>query len=156
MCKDELGVPPSRVGHDKQCDHDDNDTRSSPVDADLVDQVEMLGHEDVDQGGHQHDSPEAEDRLPRIGLKVLIEDCDCAQDQLGSGEVDTQRHGPIAHEGQPAVDEAHDGRILGRAQDGGPVVYTARSWIDGADFGERGGDAEGDERDEDPAPEDGD
>lgn len=57
---------------------------------------------------------------------------------------------------KPSIDETDEGRPLSRAQHGRPVVNTSSGRKHGTDLGERGGDAQRDEGDEDPAPEDGD
>lgn len=144
------------VGHCEQRHQNNDDTCGGPVDADLVDDVQVARAEGVDEGAHKHNGPEAQDGLPFICDKVFIEDGDGTEDQLRAGEIDGQGDGPIADQRQPAVDEADDGGVLGRAQHGGPVVDTAGGREDGADLGERGGDAERDEGDEDPAVQDGD
>lgn len=146
----------SVVGHGKQRNHDDDDAGSGPVYADLVDEVQVSRSKRINQSAHQHHGPKAQDGLPRICHKVLVEDADGAQNKLRAREVDAQRNRPVAHESEPSVYEADQRRPLAGAQHGRPVVDAACSWEDGADFGERGGDADGDERDEDPAPEDGD
>lgn len=146
----------SVVGHGKQSNHDDDDAGSSPVDADLVDEVQVSRSKRIDQSAHQHHSPKTQDSLPRICHKVLVEDADGAQNKLRAREIDAQRHRPVADKSEPSVHKADQRRPLAGAQHGRPVVDAACSGKDGADFGERGGDADGDERDENPAPENGD
>lgn len=151
-----IGARVARRGHDQQCNHDDEHTGGGPVDADLVDEVQIPRPKGIHGGTHQHDGPETQHRLPLVGDVVRVEDGNGAENQLGAGEVDAQGDGPVADEGQPAVDEADHGRPAAGAQHGGPVVDAAGGGKDGADLGERGGDADGYQGHEHPAPEDGD
>lgn len=155
VAKDEAGVA-AVLAHDEQDDEDDQDGGGGPVDANLVDEVEVAGAKGVDEGADEHDGPEAQDRLPGVCDVVLVEDGDGAEDELRAAKVDGQGDGPVADEGEPAVDEADEGRPAARREHGAPVVDAAGGGEDGADLGEGGGDADGDEGDEDPAPEHGD
>lgn len=150
MRKDELARPALRR-HDQQGDHDDDDAGAGPVDANLVDEIEVARAKGVDEGAHEHDGPEAQDGLPGVCDKVLVEDGDGAEDELGAREVDGQRDGPVAHERQPAVDEADERCPFATAEHGRPVVDASGRGVDGANLGERPRDAQRDERHEDPA-----
>lgn len=94
--------------------------------------------------------------MPGLDLVVFVEEVDGADDELGTAKVDGEGNGPVADEGEPAVDEADGGSPSGGREHGRPVVDAAGGRVDGADLGERGGDAEGDEGDEGPAVEEGD
>lgn len=154
MGKDELSRA-TRRRHDKQRDDNDDDTRAGPVNADLVDQVQVPRTKGVDQSTDKHHSPEAQDRLPCIRDKILIEDGNGAKNKLRTRKIDRQCNGPVSHEREPAIDEADDGSVTRRAEHGAPVVHAAGCREHSADLGERGGDAHGDERHKDPTPEDG-
>lgn len=155
VSKDELSRATRRC-HSKQCDDNDDDTRAGPVNADLVDKVQVPRTKSVDQSTDKHHSPEAQDRLPCIRDKILIEDGNGAKDKLRTRKIDRKCNGPISHEREPAIDKADDRSVARRAEHGAPVIHAAGRWEHGADLGERGGDAHGDERHEDPAPENGD
>lgn len=155
MRKDKPGGAPT-IRSDKQGHNDDEDTGGGPEDADFINEVEIAGAERVDGGADQHDGPEAQHRLPLVGDKVVVKDGYGAEDELGAREVDGQGDGPVADEGEPAVDEADEGRPARAAHLGAPVVDAAGGGEDGADLGEGGGDAERDEGHEDPAVEHGD
>ena len=155
MRKDKLGGSPM-ICHCEHGHENDDNAGGSPVDAELVEKVEITRAESIDQRTDEHDSPEAQHRLPLVGDEVLIEDGDGAEDELGTRKIDGQGDGPVADEGEPAVDEADEGRPLGTAEHGAPVVNTSCSGEDGAYLGEGGGDTERDEGDQDPAVENGD
>ena len=95
------------ISHGQKSNEDDQDARTGPVDADLVDQIEISRAKDVDQGTHKHDCPEADDCVPWLNLVVFVEEVDGADDELGAAEIDGEGNGPVADEGKPAVDEAH-------------------------------------------------
>lgn len=155
MPKDKRRIPPI-IRHRQKDDQDDDRTRRRPKDTHFVDQVQVLGEEDVDDRTDKHNRPERQDGLPRIGDIVLIPQRNGAENQLSGREGDTERDGPVPHERQPSVNEGHHrGPFLGR-QHGAPVVHAAGGRVDGADFGQRGGDRDRNQGDEDPAPDDGD
>ena len=154
MTKNELSIPP--IFRHRQQRHQDNyHTSPRPKDTHFIDQVQPLGQEDINSRATEDNSPERQDGLPGIGDKVLIPERDGTEDQLAAGEGDAERDGPVPDEGDPAVDKGHHGRPLFGGQHGAPVVDAAGRRVDGADLGQRGGDGDGDEGDEDPAPEDG-
>lgn len=155
MRKHKLGRALARR-HDQDRDQDDEHGGAGPVDADLVDQIQIPRPKRVHARAHKHHSPEAEDSLPLVRDKVLIKNANRTQNKLRAAEVDAQRDGPVSHQRQPAIHEADHRRPAGGGEHGGPVVDAAGGRVDGADLGEGGGDAEGDDGDEDPAPEDGD
>lgn len=155
MPKNKRRIPPI-IRHRQKDDQDDDDTSRRPKDTHFVDQVQILGEEDVDDRTDEHHRPEHQNGLPRIGDIVLIPQRNRAEDQLSGREGDTERDGPVSHERQPSVNEGHHrGPLLGR-QHGAPVVHAAGGRVDGADFGQRGGDRDRDQSDENPAPDDSD
>lgn len=92
MRKDELGRP-ALIGHGQQGDEDDNDARARPIDANLVDEIEVARAERIHESAYQHDGPEAQNRLPFVCDEVLVEDGDGGKDELRTGEVDRQGDG---------------------------------------------------------------
>lgn len=154
MSKDKRSVATS-VRHSQQRDHDDDHAAPRPVYTDLVDQVKVFGTKDIDTHANQHDGPEHQDGLVLVRHKVFFPERDGRQDQLPPREIDTQSDRPIADKCEPASNPASHGRVLARAEHGRPVVDAARGGIDGTDFCKRCGDAERDERDENPTPENG-
>lgn len=58
MSKDKLAAS-IVVRHAQKHNHDDDDACASPVNANLVDQVEVFCAEDIDTHTYEHDSPEA-------------------------------------------------------------------------------------------------
>lgn len=155
MGKDKLGIA-SLIRHRQKRNENNHDTPSGPINAHLIDQIQPLGEEDIHQGTGPNHSPEHENGLPGIGDKVLIPEGNGAEDQLTPGEGDTECDGPIANEGEPAIDEGHGGGPFPRGEHGTPVVDSAGGGVDGADLGQRGGNGDGDEGDDDPAPDDAD
>ena len=75
MAEDELSASVI-VRHAEQDDHDDDDTGTGPVDADLVDDIQVFGAEDVDAHAYQHDGPERKDRLPCVRSPVIAPQTD--------------------------------------------------------------------------------
>lgn len=76
MAKHELATSVV-VRHGQQDNHDDNDTGRSPVNTDFVEQIEIVGPEDVDRHAYEHDCPETEDCLPCIGGPAISPETDC-------------------------------------------------------------------------------
>lgn len=72
------------------------------------------------------------------------------------GMSHTQRHSPVPNQRQPPIHKADQRRPRGAAQHGRPVIHAAGHREHGADLGQARGDAQRDERDEDPAVEHGD
>lgn len=155
MCKDKLSRPTLRSHHENG-DNNDDDTGTSPVNADLVDEIQITRAESIDESANKHDSPKTQDSLPSIRDKVLVEDGNSAKNKLRAREIDRQGDSPVSDEGKPAIDEADNGRVARRTEHGAPVVDTSSCRENGADLCERGGDAKRDERHQNPAPEDGD
>jgi hypothetical protein len=75
---------------------------------------------------------------------------------MGVGMSHTQRHSPVPNQRQPTIHKAHHRRPRGAAQHSRPVIHAAGDGEHGADLGQARGDAQRDERDEDPAVEHGD
>lgn len=86
MGKDKLSSS-TRRSHDKNRDNNNDDTRAGPVNADLVDNIQVTRAKGIDQSAHEHNSPEAQDGLPLVGDKVLVEDADGAENKLRAREV---------------------------------------------------------------------
>lgn len=135
MAKDKLTRPAS-ISHGQQGDDDDDNTRASPVNADLVDKIQVSRAKGIHQRTHEHNSPEAQHRLPLIGHKILIKDGDGAKDELRSREVDGQGDGPVADKSEPTIDEADQGRITFRTEHSTPIIHASGCGEDGADLGE--------------------
>lgn len=155
MGKDKLARI-ARVGHGEQRDEDDDDARAGPVDADLIDEIQVARAKRVDEGAHEHNRPKDEHGVPRLNHVRLVKHVNGRNDELRAAEINRQGNGPVADQRQPAVDEAHNGRPARGRQHGAPVVDAAGGRVDGADLGERGGDAERDDGDQHPAVEGGD
>lgn len=119
------GAASAVVGHGQQSHEDDDDRGRGPIDTDLVDQVEVASRKDVDQHARQHDGPEHQHGLVGVGHETLVPESDGREDELTPAEVDGQGHGPVADEGQPAVDVGHHGGPFLGAEHGGPVINSA-------------------------------
>ena len=76
MGKHKLSAPVV-ISHAEQDDHDYDDTGTSPVDADFVDQVQVFGTEDVNGHAHQHNSPEGKDSLPCVRRPIIAPETNC-------------------------------------------------------------------------------
>lgn len=155
MRKNKLSIA-SLIRHGQKRHENDHDTPRCPINAHFIDQIQPLGKEDIHQRTASNHRPKHENGLPSVGDKVLIPERNGTEDQLPSREGDTERDGPIANEGEPAIDEGHGGGPFARGEHGTPVVDSAGGGVDGADLGQRGGNGDGDEGDDDPAPDDAD
>ncbi len=142
------------IGHGQQDDQDDDHASCGPVNADFINKIEVFGSKHIHQRAHQHHGPKHEDRLILVRRKVLTPEGDGGQDQLAAGKVDAASDGPVADQGEPSRDPGRYRRILFRRQHRRPVVHAAGGRIDGADLGERSRYRQGDERHQNPAPED--
>lgn len=145
-----------RVRHAQQHHKDNNHTTRRPVNANLINKIQIPCAKNIREHANHHNSPEHQHRLPLIRHKVLIPQRNRRQDELPARKVDRQRNSPIPHERQPSSNPGRNRRPLARTQHRRPIIHTARGRIHGADFRERRSDAQRNQRDKDPAVEHGD
>jgi hypothetical protein len=71
MSENKLCTPAVIRLHENRDDNDDDGCRS-PVDADLVDQIQVLSTRHIYRESDEHHSPKHENHLPLLGNKVLV------------------------------------------------------------------------------------
>ena len=98
------------VGHGEHRDENNQHARSRPVNAKLIDKVQIPTPEAIHQETDQHHGPEHQHSLPRGRHVVLVPERYGAKDELGATEVDAEGHGPVPNEVEPAIDPGYDGR----------------------------------------------
>lgn len=147
---------PFIIRHNEYCNHDNDDRSASPVNADLVNEIQILRAEHINTKHHAHHCPKTQHDLPLRRNIFLVPQRNRAENQLRSREVDGKSDSPVPDKCQPSRDPRNDGSVFPGAEHGRPVVDAAGGRKDGADFREGGGDHEGDDGDEYPAVEDGD
>lgn len=155
MGKDEFSGA-VRVGHGEQDNHDNEHARGRPVDADFVDEIQILCPKRIHCKTDQRPGPKHQNRLPGTRDKIFIVQTNSTQNQLGARKIDRQRHRPIPHQIQPSRNPRGNRSIFFRRHHCTPVIHSTGSRIHGADFGQGSGNGEGDEGDQNPTPDDGD
>lgn len=126
-----------------------------PVQGGLVEETVVLDMHRVDDAVHKQD--DQKDAVLPVDASVVLWVVDAnhrghelSEAEIGRGDGDGQTK-PVT----PACQPAHDGHPVGRREARDPDVEAAGNRVSRADFSEGQADAKGKDRDQDPAPDDG-